>query len=130
MHPVTNQIWTVEHGPQGGDELNLMKPGINYGWPVITYGVNYGLGTKIGEGTHKSNMAQPMYHWIPSIATSSLLFYSGRKFPNWEGNIFVSSLKFGQLARLEMHENRANSERYIFLGFLIPSQESILRISL
>ena len=114
MRPDTGDVWTVEHGPQGGDELNLMKPGVNYGWPVITYGVNYGSGTPIGEGTHKEGMAQPIYYWVPSIATSSLLFYTGDKFPNWKGNAFVSSLKFGQLARLEMKGNKViNEERLI-----------------
>jgi glucose/arabinose dehydrogenase len=110
MHPETGDIWTVEHGPHGGDELNLMKPGVNYGWPVITYGVNYGIGTKIGEGTEKEGMAQPVHYWSPSIATSSLLFYTGDKFPDWKGNAFVSSLKFGQLARLEIKNNRVRKE--------------------
>ena len=116
LNPVTYDIWTVEHGPQGGDELNLMKPGINYGWPVITYGVNYVTGTQIGEGAHKDGMAQPAHHWVPSIATSSLLFYSGKKFPNWKGNIFVSSLKFGQLARLEIASNRVTKEERLING--------------
>lgn len=115
-HPTTNQIWTIEHGPQGGDELNLMKPGVNYGWPVITYGVNYGIGTKIGEGTHKDGMSQPVHYWVPSIATSSVLFYSGEKFPNWKGNAFVSSLRFGQLARLEMADNKVVKEERLING--------------
>ena len=116
LDPTTNEVWTIEHGPQGGDELNLMKPGVNFGWPVITYGVNYGIGTKIGEGTHKTGMSQPVYYWTPSIATSSLLFYSGEKFPNWKGNAFVSSLKFGQLARLEMADNKVISEERLVNG--------------
>lgn len=110
MHPVTGDVWTVEHGPQGGDELNLMQPGVNYGWPVITYGVNYVIGTKIGEGTEKEGMAQPVHYWVPSIATSSLLFYTGESFPEWKGNAFVSSLVFGQLARLEIKENKVIKE--------------------
>ena len=116
LNPATHDIWTVEHGPQGGDELNLMKSGTNYGWPVITYGVNYGTGTQIGEGTHKDGMVQPVYYWIPSIATSSLLFYSGKKFPNWKENIFVSSLKFGQLARLVMTDNIVMIEERLING--------------
>jgi glucose/arabinose dehydrogenase len=116
LHPITGEVWTIEHGPQGGDELNLMKSGVNYGWPVITYGVNYGSGSQIGEGTHKNGMAQPIYYWIPSIATSSLLFYDGEKFPYWKGNIFVSSLKFGQLARLEMTKNKVISEERLING--------------
>ena len=115
-HPTTNQIWTIEHGPQGGDELNLMQSGINYGWPVITYGVNYISGTQIGEGTHKGGMAQPIYYWVPSIATSSLLFYSGEKFPKWKGNAFVSSLRFGQLARLEMLGKKVVKEERLING--------------
>ena len=105
-----------KHGPQGGDELNLMKPGLNYGWPVITYGVSYGLGFKIGEGTEKEGMEQPVYYWSPSIATSSLLFYTGNKFPNWKGNAFVSSLRFGQLARLEMEGNKVIKEERLING--------------
>ena len=106
LNPVTYDIWTVEHGPQGGDELNLMKPGINYGWPVITYGVNYGTGTQIGEGAHKDGMAQP----------ASLLFYNGKEFPHWKGNIFVSSLKFGQLVRLKMINNKVMEEERLING--------------
>jgi aldose sugar dehydrogenase len=116
MHPETGDVWTIEHGPQGGDELNLMKPGVNYGWPVITYGANYGTGTKIGEGTEKAGMEQPVHYWVPSIAASSLLFYTGDKFPNWKGNAFVSSLRFGQLARLEMKDNKVIKEERIFDG--------------
>ena len=93
-----------------------MKSGTNYGWPVITFGVNYGTGTQIGEGTHKDGMVQPVYYWIPSIATSSLLFYSGKKFPNWKENIFVSSLKFGQLARLVMTDNIVMIEERLING--------------
>ncbi len=116
MHPETSDVWTIEHGPQGGDELNLMKPGVNYGWPVITYGANYGTGTKIGEGTEKEGMEQPIHRWVPSIATSSLLFYTGDKFPNWKGNAFVGSLKFGQIARLEMQGNKVIHEERLING--------------
>ncbi len=116
MHPDTDEVWTIEHGPQGGDELNLMKPGVNYGWPVITYGVEYVIGTQIGEGTHKDGMAQPVHYWVPSIAASSLLFYQGDKFPNWKGNVFVSSLVFGQLARLEMEGNKVINEERLISG--------------
>lgn len=116
MHPDTGDVWTIEHGPQGGDELNLMKPGVNYGWPVITYGVNYVIGTKIGEGTEKKGMAQPVHYWVPSIATSSLLFYDGDKFPQWQGNAFVSSLVFGQLARLEIKNNKVIKEERLLKG--------------
>jgi aldose sugar dehydrogenase len=116
MHPETGGIWTIEHGPQGGDELNLMRPGVNYGWPIITYGVNYVIGTKIGEGTEKKGLAQPIHHWVPSIATSSLLFYTGDQFPEWKGNAFVSSLVFGQLARLEIKNNKVIKEERLLKG--------------
>ncbi|MEM6999070.1 MAG: PQQ-dependent sugar dehydrogenase [Pseudomonadota bacterium] len=116
MHPVTGDIWTIEHGPQGGDELNLMIPGTNYGWPVITYGVNYGIGTKIGEGTEKPGMAQPVHYWVPSIATSGLIFYSSDQFPKWENNAFVGALVAGQLARLTIDDNKVIAEERIFKG--------------
>jgi glucose/arabinose dehydrogenase len=110
LHPDTNLIWTHEHGPQGGDEINIMKPGINYGWPVITYGANYGSGTKIGEGTFNRNMQQPIHKWVPSIAPSGMLFYTGDRFPQWKGNLFVGSLKFGHLVRLGISGDIINSE--------------------
>ncbi len=110
LHPNTGEVWTHEHGPQGGDEINIMRPGVNYGWPIITYGVNYFVGTKIGEGTHKQGMEQPIYKWIPSIAPSGMVFYTGDKFSNWTGNLFVGSLKFGLLVRLEVSGNIITSE--------------------
>ena len=105
-------LWTHEHGPKGGDELNLPQKGENYGWPVITYGVNYGIGTKIGEGTEKQGMQQPVYYWVPSIAPSGMAFYETDQFPRWQGNLFIGSLKFSSLVRLELdnqvivHEER------------------------
>ena len=96
------QIWTHEHGPQGGDEVNLMRAAVNYGWPVITNGRNYGIGTKIGEGEQKAGMAQPVHHWVPSIAPSGMAFYNGDAFPAWKGDLFVGSLKFGLLVRLTL----------------------------
>lgn len=119
LHPLTKQVWTHEHGPQGGDEINIMQAGANYGWPVITYGVNYGFGTKIGEGTHAPGMEQPVHKWVPSIAPSGMLFYTGNKFPQWQGNLFVGSLKFGQMVRLELAENNriSSEERLLNLEF-------------
>jgi glucose/arabinose dehydrogenase len=104
------QIWTHEHGPQGGDEVNLMRAGVNYGWPVITYGRNYGIGTKIGEGTEKEGMAQPVYKWVPSIAPSGMTFYTGDAFPEWQGDLFVGSLKFGLLVRLALDGDEVVAE--------------------
>jgi glucose/arabinose dehydrogenase len=110
LHPSSELLWTHEHGPQGGDEINIPKAGHNYGWPVITYGVNYVLGTKIGEGTHKAGMEQPIYTWIPSIAPSGMVFYTGDQYPAWKGNLFVGSLKFQQLVRLEVENNTITHE--------------------
>lgn len=114
FQPGAGLLWSHEHGPQGGDELNVMRPGVNYGWPVITYGVNYGIGTKIGEGTEKSGMAQPVHVWTPSIAPSGMAFYTGEDFPHWRGNLFVGSLAFGQLARLELQGEAVAHEERLF----------------
>jgi glucose/arabinose dehydrogenase len=106
LHPATGELWTHEHGPQGGDEINIMRAGQNYGWPVITYGRNYGIGTRIGEGTHKPGMVQPLHHWTPSIAPSGMAFYTGNRFPRWQGNLFVGALKDQMLVRLELDGER------------------------
>ncbi|WP_395059592.1 PQQ-dependent sugar dehydrogenase [Polaromonas sp.] len=97
--------WTHEHGPQGGDEINLPQPGRNYGWPVITYGENYG-GGKMGEGINaKTGLEQPLHHWVPSIAPSGMAFLSSDKYgKTWQGNLFVGSLKFGYLNRIELEQ--------------------------
>lgn len=102
IHPVTRELWETEHGPQGGDELNRMEPGNNYGWPVITYGVNYGSSRRpIGDGiTEAPGMEQPVHYWVPSIATSGLAFHGGAGFPAWEGDAFVGGLAGMQLARV------------------------------
>ncbi len=96
----SGQLWVVEHGAQGGDELNLVRAGANYGWPVISYGEDYG-GGKIGEGTAKDGMEQPVTYWDPSIAPSGLMFYQGDLFPAWKGDVFIGSLKFDYLSRLD-----------------------------
>lgn len=116
LHPVSGLVWTHEHGPQGGDELNVLRPGTNYGWPVITYGVNYGIGTKIGEGTHKAGMAQPLYKWVPSISPSGMAFYTGDKFPNWRGDLFVGALKFQLLVRLRLDGEKVVAEERMLEG--------------
>jgi glucose/arabinose dehydrogenase len=106
LHPQTGRLWTHEHGPQGGDEVNVIRAGANYGWPVITYGVNYGFGTKIGEGTHKPGMEQPLHYWVPSIAPSGMAFYTGDKFPRWRGDLFVGALRDQLLVRLKLDGER------------------------
>ena len=98
-------LWTHEHGPQGGDEINLPKAGVNYGWPVITYGENYG-GGKIGEGlTTQAGMAQPLHYWVPSIAPSGMVFLTSERYGKaWQGHLFVGSLKFAYLDRIELSQ--------------------------
>ncbi len=93
------QLWTAEHGAAGGDEINKIRRGINYGWPTISYGVNYN-GSPIGEGTEKEGLAQPESFWDPSMAPSGMVFYDGDAIPDWQGDAFVGSLKFGYVARL------------------------------
>ena len=110
LNPWTGRTWTHEHGPQGGDELNIPEAGKNYGWAVITYGAEYGSGAPIGEGTHKPGMQQPIYYWVPSIAPSGMAFYTGDRFPNWRGDLFVGSLKFRLLVRLHLDGDRVVRE--------------------
>ena len=118
LHPRTGQLWTHEHGPQGGDEVNVIRAGVNYGWPVVTYGVNYGVGTKIGEGTHKPGMAQPLHYWVPSIAPSGMAFYSGDKFPAWRGDLFVGALRDQVLVRLKLDGDKIVSEERMLKNVL------------
>ena len=114
LHPRTGELWAHEHGPQGGDEINVIRAGVNYGWPVITYGVNYVIGTSIGEGTHKPGMAQPLHYWVPSIAPSGMTFYTGDRFPRWRGDLFVGSLKDRMLVRLSLDgEQVVGEERFL-----------------
>ncbi len=105
LHPGTGDLWTVEHGAQGGDEVNRPLAGRNHGWPVITYGRDYS-GASIGEGTAKAGMEQPLHYWDPSIAPSGLAFYDGDAIPGWKGSLLVGSLKFRLLSRLELDGNR------------------------
>ena len=102
LHPGTGRLWTHEHGPQGGDELNVTRAGANHGWPVITFGREYGLGTKIGEGTERADVAAPLTHWTPSIAPSGMAFYTGDAFPAWRGQLLVGALAFRSLYRIEL----------------------------
>ncbi len=109
IRPSDGSLWDVEHGAMGGDEINLIVKGRNYGWPVITYGVDYS-GAKIGTGTSKPGMDQPIYYWDPSIAPSGMVFYTGNLFPQWKGNLFVGALKFKQVRRLVMNGNKVVGE--------------------
>ena len=110
LHPQSGLLWTHEHGPQGGDEINIIRSGVNYGWPVITYGVQYVIGTRIGEGTHKAGMAQPLHYWVPSIAPSGMAFYTGERFPRWRGDLFVGALRDQMLVRLRLDGEKVVKE--------------------
>ena len=113
LHPETGQLWTVEHGARGGDELNHPEAGKNYGWPVITYGRDYS-GSRIGEGTERAGMEQPVYYWDPVIAPSGMTFYTGDAFPGWKGSILVGGLASQALVRLTLRDGRvASEERYL-----------------
>jgi glucose/arabinose dehydrogenase len=118
LHPQTGELWAHEHGPQGGDEVNAIRAGANYGWPVITHGRNYGTGTRIGEGTHKSGMAQPLHTWVPSIAPSGMAFYTGDKFPRWRGDLFVGALRDQMLVRLKLDGEKVVKEERMLKGTL------------
>ena len=112
-HPVSSIIFETEHGPKGGDELNILSSGNNYGWPEITYGKNYS-GTTITKYTHKKGMEQPVIHWTPSIAVCGIDFYDGELFKNWENNLLVSSLKFENLYRLEIKDNKVTEQEIVY----------------
>ena len=116
VHPATGEIWTHEHGPQGGDEINIIRAGRNYGWPTITYGVNYVTGTKIGEGIQKAGMVQPIHIWVPSIAPSGMAFYTGNRYPGWSNSLFVGGLRSQALIRLEHQDNRIVAEERLMVG--------------
>lgn len=109
VHPQTGAVWENEHGPMGGDEINLIEPGKNYGWPVITYGINYN-GTPITDKTSLPGMEQPQHFWVPSIAPSGLAFLQGNKYKGWEGDVLSGSLKFHWLSRCKMEGNIITSE--------------------
>lgn len=115
LHPLTSNLWTVEHGARGGDEVNIPKPGKNYGWPTIAYGKHYS-GGKIGLGTHKAGMEQPVYYWDPSIAPSGMDFYSGNLFSKWKGNLIVGALKLRLLTRLVLDGEKVTREERLLEG--------------
>jgi glucose/arabinose dehydrogenase len=113
-HPETGELWTAEHGARGGDEVNRVRKGLNYGWPVITYGIDYS-GAKIGEGATKAGMEQPLYYWDPSIAPSGAAFYTGTLFPAWRGNLLVGGLAAQQLSRLVLEGERIVAEERLLV---------------
>ena len=110
FHPVSGQLWEAEFGPRGGDELNIIQPGKNYGWPVITYGIEYS-GSTIGEGiTQKAGMEQPVYYWDPVLSPSGMTFYTGNAIPEWKNNLFIGGLSSTHIARLVIKGNRVVGE--------------------
>ena len=110
LHPATGQLWTSEHGPKGGDEINAIEPGKNYGFPVIGYGREYDGKVINGDRTYQEGMEQPVYFWTPDIAPSGISFYSGRLFPDWRGNLFVAALAGKHLVRLVLRDGRVTAE--------------------
>jgi aldose sugar dehydrogenase len=115
LHPVTGKLWTAEHGARGGDEINIPEAGKNYGWPVITYGRDYS-GARIGEGTQRAGMEQPVFYWDPSIAPSGMAFYTGDRFPGWKGSLLIGALAGGVVARMTLDGEKVVSEERMFGG--------------
>ena len=110
INPETGVLWEIEHGPRGGDELNVIEPGANYGWPVVSLGINY-IGTPVGSGEASApGMVDSIYHWTPVIAPSGMMFYGGAAFPAWQGNLFVGGLKSTALVRLELDGDSVTHE--------------------
>lgn len=115
VHPLSGQLWTHEHGAKGGDEVNLTQAGVNYGWPVITWGVDYS-GAPIGEGSRKAGMAQPLHYWVPSIAPSGMAFYQGQPFAQWQGSLLVGALRGQMLVRLALDGTKIKQEERLLQG--------------
>lgn len=115
MHPDTDQLWLHEHGPQGGDEINISEAGNNYGWPVISYGINYD-GTEFAEDTARAGMEQPVWYWDPSIAPSGMTFVTSDHYPEWQGDLLVGSLKFSYLVLCTIENNTVSGDEIIFEG--------------
>lgn len=115
FHPVSGKLWEQEHGPRGGDEVNVIEKGKNYGWPVIGYGIDYD-GSKIHEATAKPGMEQPLKYWVPSIAPSGMAFYTGDLFPAWKGSLFIGALRAQLLARLELDGEKVTKEERLLQG--------------
>ena len=109
INPTTGKIWINEHGARGGDEINIPLSGRNYGWPIISYGVHYS-GSKIGLGTHKKGMEQPIYYWDPSIAPSGMAFYTGSMFPEWKNSLLISALVPGDVRRIQIEDTLSKEE--------------------
>jgi glucose/arabinose dehydrogenase len=117
LQPATGELWATEHGPQGGDELNRVLAGRNYGWPLLTYGRNYGIGTRIGEEGPKPGFEQPLKVWMPvSVAPSGMVFLSSERYPGWKGSVFLGTLRGQSLLRLELDGTRVSKEETLLSG--------------
>lgn len=116
VHPETGEVWSHEHGPRGGDEINIIRAGANYGWPEITYGIGYS-GLPITDKTEEAGMAQPLHYWDPSIAPSGMAFYTGDEFPGWRGDLFVGALKMQKLVRLSIENGKVTEEEDLLEDF-------------
>jgi len=116
LHPATGALWAIEHGPQGGDEVNLVERGRNYGWPLLTYGRNYGSGTRIGDEGPKPGFEQPLHVWVPSIAPSGMAFLTSTRYPGWQGSLFVGALRGQALVRLTLAGNKVVGEERLLLN--------------
>jgi glucose/arabinose dehydrogenase len=117
LNPVSGELWAHEHGPNGGDELNIIRAGVNYGWPIITYGRNYGTGTKIGEGTERADVEPPLTHWIPSIAPCGMAFVTSDRYPGWKGSLVIGALRGAQVQRLELDGTKVLKRESLLIGF-------------
>ncbi len=115
MHPKTGAIWLHEHGPRGGDEINIVKPGANYGWPILSYGVNYS-GTEFAEGHTREGYESPIHYWVPSIAPSGMAFVTSDRYPAWKGHLLVGSLKFGYIELCRLQGNQVVATEKLFEG--------------
>lgn len=113
LHPETGELWEHEHGPQGGDEINIIQAGNNYGWPVISYGINYD-GTEFAEDTARAGTEQPEWYWDPSIAPSGMTFVTSERYPEWQGDILVGSLRFGYIVRADVENNTVTGDEILF----------------
>jgi glucose/arabinose dehydrogenase len=115
-HPVTGDIWQSEHGPRGGDEINRIQAGANFGWPIITYGIEYG-GQRVGSGIQQSEgMAQPVYYWDPVVSPSGMTFYSGNRIAEWQNNLFIGALSGMHIVRLVIENNRVVGEERLLVS--------------
>ncbi|NLG75056.1 MAG: PQQ-dependent sugar dehydrogenase, partial [Xanthomonadaceae bacterium] len=115
-HPVTGAIWSAEHGPAGGDEINIVRKGLNYGWPLVSHGRHYD-GRAVGDSPYREGIEPPIHHYTPSIGISQIEFYDGDKFPDWRGQLLVASLGQQELHLVQLRDSEVVSDRVLFKGF-------------